>query len=105
MAAFQVITEAISVHFARSLPGTVIVDGTQGNDFEVLEIAFPEDANEQRRLIANILSARQNQRLSAERLSQELLNFSDGIDGRGAEELPEIDATPAEDGEESGNSQ
>jgi type I restriction enzyme M protein len=78
---------------------------TQGNDFEVLEIAFPEDVNEQRRLIANILVARQDQRLSAERLSQELLDFSAVIDGRGTEELPEIDATPSENGEDNDNDQ
>lgn len=77
---------------------------TQSNDFEALQIAFPEDPGEQARLVADILAARQNHRLSSENLSRELVEFSDLIDGRGAEELPEIEATPIENGEDENDS-
>ena len=64
---------------------------TQIADFEALEIAFPPDPAEQERLITTIIAAQEGQRNAAERLKRELLMFSDLIDGRGAEELPEID--------------
>ena len=63
---------------------------TQIADFDAIEIAFPPDAAEQRRLIAGITTARVGMRLAAETLRQQLLAFSDLIDGRGAEELPEV---------------
>jgi|SRR5450755_1278444 len=69
---------------------------TQTNDFEVLEIAFPEDVNEQRRLIDGVQSAREGQRLAIDMLRQEMIKFSDVIDGRGAEELPEVEGTTEE---------
>lgn len=64
---------------------------TQIADFEALEISFPPDPAEQERLIAEIIAAQQGQRDAADRLRRELLIFSDLIDGRGGEELPEID--------------
>ena len=63
---------------------------TQIPDFEAIEIAFPANPNEQRRLIAAITAARQGMRQAAETLRHELLAFSDLIDGRGEEELPEV---------------
>ena len=65
---------------------------TQTPDFEDLEIAFPINKDEQRRLIAGIVSARKELRNANERLRQELLKFSNLIDGRGTEELAEIDS-------------
>jgi len=63
---------------------------TQIADFENIEIAFPPDADEQKRLIAGITTARHGMRQAAETLHQQLLNFSDLIDGRGAEEVPSM---------------
>jgi len=63
---------------------------TQIPDFEAVEIAFPEDQDEQRGLIAGIVAARAGMRQASEALRQELLEFSDLIDGRGTEELPEL---------------
>lgn len=63
---------------------------TQAPDFEALEIAFPSSVDEQTRLIDGIQSARVGQRTAATRLRQEFNRFSDVIDGRGDEELPEI---------------
>lgn len=73
---------------------------TQTNDFEVLEIAFPEDVNQQRRLIDGIQRARETQRVAIDTLRQEMVDFSNVIDGRGAEELPEVEGT-IEEGPES----
>ena len=64
---------------------------TQVADFEAVEIAFPPDAGEQRRLIAAITEARLGMTQAAEALRQSLLVFSNLIDGRGDEELPEIE--------------
>ncbi len=74
---------------------------TQTNDFEVLEIAFPADLDEQRRLISRIVRARENLAGSKEMLKQELIEFSDVIDGRGAEELPEVESATDDDAEAS----
>lgn len=70
---------------------------TQTNDFEVLEIAFPEDVTEQRRLIDGIQRARENQRLAVDMLRQEMIEFSNVIDGRGTEELPEVEGAIEEE--------
>lgn len=72
---------------------------TQTADFEALEIAFPETKEEQRRLISGILRARENMRVSSDVLKHELLEFSNVIDGRGAEELPEVPEETATDEE------
>jgi type I restriction enzyme M protein len=64
---------------------------TQIPDFESLQIAFPPDAEEQRRLIAGISAARAGLRQAGDALRREFLNFSDFIDGRGNEELPDVE--------------
>ena len=63
---------------------------TQVPDFEDIEIAFPADPDEQRRLIAGIVAARDGMRQASDNLKRELLSFSDIIDHRGAEELSEL---------------
>lgn len=63
---------------------------TQIPDFEALRISFPPDPEEQRHLIQAIVAARQGQRTASNNLRHELLAFSDLIDGRGVEELPEV---------------
>lgn len=68
---------------------------TQTTDFEALEIAFPPDVDEQRRLVAAIVAARENQRDAASVMRAEMLAFSDLIDGRGEEELPDVPADEA----------
>jgi type I restriction enzyme M protein len=70
---------------------------TQIADFDAIEIAFPPDAAEQRRLIAGITTARTGMRQAADTLRQQLLAFSDLIDGRGAEELPDVVEDEAEE--------
>ncbi|MBG1264936.1 N-6 DNA methylase [Nostoc sp. WHI] len=59
---------------------------TQVSDFERLEICFPENEMIQRELTQNVLDARINQREAANSLKQEMLRFSDVIDGRGDED-------------------
>jgi hypothetical protein len=49
------------------------------------------DPADQERLIREIILAQQGQREAAEGLKSELLAFSDLIDGRGVEELPELE--------------
>ncbi|MGY4255083.1 hypothetical protein ACVI1L_002151 [Bradyrhizobium sp. USDA 4516] len=63
---------------------------TQVDDFESLEIAYPPTRDEQHALIAEILRARAAQRGAANILAQEMLRFSNVIDGRGDEVLPEV---------------
>ena len=63
---------------------------TQPPDFEDLEIVFPRSRDEQDQLVQGIVRARQSQRAGADELRREFSNFSDLIDGRGDEELPEI---------------
>ncbi len=64
---------------------------TQIGDFEALEVYFPPDPEEQRRLIAGIQGARENQRHGEQALRTALIEFSDVIDGRGDEELPALE--------------
>ena len=62
------------------------------------DVSFPDSADEQRRLIASIVAARAGMRQASETLRQELLAFSDLIDGRGTEEIPELqEEEPGED--------
>ncbi|WP_170303695.1 N-6 DNA methylase [Reyranella soli] len=70
---------------------------TQQEDFEELEVCFPPDQAEQARLIAGIQSARTDQRQVNALLLAKLLEFNDSIDGRGAEQLPEVDAAEQEE--------
>lgn len=64
---------------------------TQMGDFEALEIYFPEDKEEQRRIIAAIRDARAKQRAAAALIKAEMLAFSDIVDGRHDGELPDIE--------------
>lgn len=70
---------------------------TQVADFEALEICFPPDKDTQRRLIKDVMAAKYGQQQAQRTLRQAMTAFSDMIDGRGDEELPDIDDT------ESGN--
>lgn len=64
---------------------------TQVEDFEQLEIAFPPTRCEQAELIKNIVHASELSRSASQSLRLELLDFSALIDGRGREELPEVE--------------
>jgi len=66
---------------------------TQAGDFEELEICFPATIAEQRALIGGLIAAKQGQRDAASMLKSQMLAFSDDIDGRAGEELPEIEET------------
>jgi type I restriction enzyme M protein len=70
---------------------------TQVADFEALEIAFPNDHTEQARLTNDIQHARTGLRAASHILSNSLRAFNDHIDGRGDEELPELDKVEAEE--------
>jgi type I restriction enzyme M protein len=72
---------------------------TQAADFEMLEIAFPTERPEQERLVREISAARLQQRAAANALRGAFNVFSDLIDGRGDEELPEIAAEALSDDE------
>lgn len=64
---------------------------TQREDFEDLEVCFPEDRTEQTRLMAGIQAARADFRGATQELHRQFLEFSDLIDGRGMEEMPNFD--------------
>ena len=68
---------------------------TQTEDFEALEICFPADVSEQKRLVAEVLAARRELRGADDALKQAMLAFSDVIDHRGDEEY---ELEPLEDG-------
>ena len=70
---------------------------TQIPDFEALEIVFPEEPAEQDRLIRQIVVARENVAAASTTLREAFLKFSDLIDGRGSEELPQVEAGDAAD--------
>ena len=72
---------------------------TQVPDFESLEIVFPADRSEQEQLIVDILEARAQQQVSAQGLRASLNQFNDLIDGRGDEELPEVEGELAAEDE------
>lgn len=63
---------------------------TQVPDFEEIEVTFPADHQEQRRLIRGIVDAAAGVRDASGRLKQALRILSDFIDGRGDEELAPI---------------
>jgi type I restriction enzyme M protein len=70
---------------------------TQTEDFEDLEIVFPADIEEQRRLVAAVVSARASMRNADEALRKAMLEFSDLIDQRGDELYDvEVDEPEAE---------
>ena len=60
---------------------------TQREDFEALEVCFPEDRDEQARLMAGVQAARTSLRGATQDLQHQLFQFSDMIDGRGTEDL------------------
>lgn len=63
---------------------------TQVGDFENLEICFPPTIPAQRALIEALRRAKRGQREAIMALKTEMLSFSDVIDGRADEELPEV---------------
>lgn len=65
---------------------------TQVADFENIIISFPPSPEKQRDLVEGISIARSNQHTARAALKEELIKFSDLIDGRGEEELPAINA-------------
>jgi len=66
---------------------------TQVSDFEQVEVAFPPDKTEQQKLLSEIVQARTRQQTASTDLKQAMLDFSDRLDGRGREELPEVNET------------
>ena len=64
---------------------------TQVPDFEDLQVAFPPSPEEQRRLIEGVATSRAQHQAAATALHASLWEFSHVIDGRGEEELPQID--------------
>jgi type I restriction enzyme M protein len=70
---------------------------TQPVDFEALEICFPADRKMQAELISGLVNARGKLKQANLDLRGAMLSFSDIIDGRGAEELPEVEADVVED--------
>ena len=64
---------------------------TQVQDFEALEIAFPAEQEQQIRLIAEIVSARGQLSAAGRALRGALVEFDDSIDGRGNEQLPDVE--------------
>lgn len=70
---------------------------TQVGDFEALEVCFPATPAEQRDLIRTLVKARDLQRAAATELAQAMLAFSAIVDGRGNEQLPEVDDSPPDD--------
>ncbi len=70
---------------------------TQEEDFEELEICFPADAKEQRRLVADVLAARSDLRGADVTLQRAMLRFSDRLDQRGDEEYEPVDVESDEE--------
>lgn len=69
---------------------------TQRYDFERLEIAFPEAIQEQEILTADIRDAKVAMGNAQDALHEAAMRFNDRIDGRGDEELPELEADEPE---------
>ena len=70
---------------------------TQTGDFENIEIAFPPTDVEQRALIEPIIESRQELHKGSESLWSATQHFDNVIDGRGGEQLPEIELSLEED--------
>ena len=58
---------------------------TQTSDFESIEVCYPPNKEIQRALIADVLTAKSQQRRAVDSLNVAMLSFSDIIDGRGDE--------------------
>ena len=71
---------------------------TQPEDFEELEISFPEDIGEQRRLVAWVVDGRRRLREGDAALKEAMLAFSNVIDQRGDEQY-EDDLAVDEEGD------
>ena len=69
---------------------------TQTGDFENIEIAFPAADSEQKTLIEPILTSRKDLNFGAESLQAATLRLDNVIDGRGDEQVPEVDSTVEE---------
>src|SRR6185312_5733948 len=65
---------------------------TQRDDFESIEVAFPRDTEQQEHLTAGIRAAKTNMQAAEDMHRREMMAFNDLIDGRGDEELPDLDA-------------
>jgi type I restriction enzyme M protein len=70
---------------------------TQQDDFEALEIVYPTDHEAQLRLVSGLQDARQDLSAATLTIQREMLAFSDVMDGRGEELLPDIAEEPAAD--------
>lgn len=70
---------------------------TQESDFEDLEICFPATHAEQDEHIKELVAARDARRAADERVRKAEASFSNTIDGRGDESLPDVDATQSGD--------
>jgi len=70
---------------------------TQVGDFEALEICFPDNIEEQQRIIATIRDAKRLQREAVSLIRENMLSFSDLVDGRHDGELPEVEDGPETD--------
>lgn len=70
---------------------------TQMGDFEDLEICFPTDKREQKRIVAAIREARAQQRDALACIKAEMLAFSDLVDGRHDGMLPEVEEEALDD--------
>lgn len=58
---------------------------TQQEDFEAIEVIYPADKKEQRKLIMSILKYKKDQLRCANKIKKAMMEFSDIIDGRGEE--------------------
>ena len=66
---------------------------TQTGDFENIEIAFPPTDSDQRVLIEPILTAREGLKTGGDNLRAAARHLDNVIDGRGDEQLPDIEST------------
>ena len=68
----------------------------------MLEICFPPEPNEQRRLIQGIAHARRQRQEANELLNEQQTGFDNIVDGRGDEVLPEIEINSEAEAAENG---
>ena len=64
---------------------------TQTADFESIDVCYPPNKDQQRALISDVLKAKEQQKHAGNELKEAMLAFSSIIDGRGYEELYEVD--------------
>ena len=63
---------------------------TQQEDFEAIEVIYPEDKEKQRQLINSVLKYKKEQLACANKISQSMMEFSDIIDGRIGESYEQV---------------